>query len=303
MKDINARQRIVEILLSIAEHPRRYSRKDFSERYGMTIDTIKDDFEYIRNAGLVLQHDKNYRYYIADRKSYSKLASLLHFSMDDQIELRKAIDLLPASLREKEALATKLASLYDFRRLGYESLREPYLDKIDGLEAAKAAKKQVRLVNYRSSNSNTTHDRLVEPFLISPAEDTVQTFDVEKQKVNHFRISRAERVEVTEVLWQHESLHNSRAIDVFRIVENDQIMVHLRLSVGAYNELIERFPAAKRYTEKSANPQMYDFQAPVNRQFLGLGNFILGFYHQDIEIVSPDALRTHLREVVEKLEF
>ncbi len=305
MKDTNARQRTVEILLAIAEHPRRYSKKDFAERYGLSTDTIGDDFEFIRNAGMELKVDKEYRYYIANRQSYSKLASLLHFSTDDQIQLRKAIDLLPLSLREKEALATKLASLYDFRRLGYESLREPYLDKIDQLEVAKSAKKQVLLIGYRSSDSNSIRDRLVEPFFINPAEDTVQTFDVEKDTIRHFRISRADRVEVLNAVWKNESRHSNRLIDVFRIADNDQLMVHLRLKVGACNELTERFPASKRYIEKSSKPELFDFQAPVNKNFYGLTNFILGFYHfnQGIEIVSPDELRIHLRKVLQELKF
>lgn len=303
MKDKIARQRIVEIVLSIVERPRRYTKKDLAEIYDVSVDTISADFDCIRNAGLMLANDAEYRYHFTDKKQYEKLSALLYFSHEDQAQLREAIHLLPVSDREKEALKTKLASLYDFRRLGYELLRAPHLDKIDQLEAAKAAKKQALLVNYHSSNSNSVRDRIVEPFMISPAEDTVQTYDVEKEVVNHFRISRAERVTVLEAPWQNEARHNNRAIDVFRIVENEQVMVHLRLSVGAYNELIERFPGAKRYVEKTGDPKLYDFQAPVNRKFLGLSNFILGFYHQGIEIASPDTLRAHLREVVAGLRF
>jgi hypothetical protein len=73
--------------------------------------------------------------------------------------------------------------------------------------------------------------------------------------------------------------------------------------VGAYNELLERFPLTKAYVEESEVPGMFDFQCKVNRGFLGLSNFILGFFHQKIEVVEPEELKEHLREAVRGMNF
>jgi predicted DNA-binding transcriptional regulator YafY len=144
----------------------------------------------------------------------------------------------------------------------------------------------------------------VEPFKVNVVEDTVQTYDVVRNKVNHFRISRAARVTVTDRPWQHEAQHINREIDPFRIVNDDQVMVHLRLNLAAYNELTERFPSTQRHIMEASTPNMYDFQCKVNSQFLGLSNFILGFFHYGaIEIGQPDSLRQHLREELAKIQF
>ena len=182
-------------------------------------------------------------------------------------------------------------------------LEKPYQQLKDLLEQARREKKQVVLEGYRSSNSNTISHRLVEPFHVSPAEDTVQTFEVQKNKVNHFKISRIARVKLLDLPWTHEGWHNIRRTDPFRIVGNEQVTVHLRMGVGAYNELTERFPLTKGSIEEMQETGKYDFQCPVNDQFLGLSNFILGFYHQGIEILAPDSLRDHLRAEVAKMNF
>ncbi|MBK8428067.1 MAG: hypothetical protein IPL27_19820 [Lewinellaceae bacterium] len=91
--------------------------------------------------------------------------------------------------------------------------------------------------------------------------------------------------------WRFEGHHNIQRTDCFRIVNNDQVNVHLRLSVGACNELVERYPLTKSYILETSDPHYFDFQCSVNSQFFGLSNFILGFYHLDIEVIAPDSLR------------
>lgn len=89
------------------------------------------------------------------------------------------------------------------------------------------------------------------------------------------------------------------ATDPFRIVSDEQAMVHLRLRVGGYNELVERFPLSKAYIQEDAEEEgIYDFQCRVNRKFYGLTNFILGFHHQVVEVLEPEELKEHLREEV-----
>jgi predicted DNA-binding transcriptional regulator YafY len=299
-----ARERIVRLLLLLADRPHQYTKKELAERLEDNEDNIKGDFEVLRALGFRVTPDRQYRYAITNQKQYPELDSLLLFSAADQMLLRQGIDQLKLIDRHKNILKDKLTTLYDFRQMGHAFLREPHLEKINQLMAAKADKKQVILEEYRSSNSNTKTNRQVEPFKINIEEDTVQTFDVERQKVNHFRISRATRVVVTDQPWQHEAQHVNREIDPFRIVNDDQVTVHLRLNLAAYNELIERFPTTKRYIEDDKTPNMFDFHGKVNRQFLGLSNFILGFFHYGaIEVLSPESLRQHLQDELGKITF
>lgn len=297
------RTRIAMIIKILAESPFFYTRKKLAANLGVSADTVKDDMAAINHAGLLTVQDTKYRYGFVHEKPYKQLKELLHFTEEDQALLYRAIDQIAPSDERARNLKRKLTSLYDFKRLGHAYLRKPYLTKVDLLMQAKVEKRQVRLVNYSSSNSNEVRDRVVEPFHPSPPDDTLQAYDVEKQDLRHFRISRITRVEVFDTPWQHEGSHNILPTDPFRIVDKKQIMVCLRMKVGAFNELVERFPLTRSYILETEEPDVYEFQCMVNHEFKGLTNFILGFHHQLVEIVSPDALIEHLRKEVKKMGF
>ncbi|MFZ4475360.1 MAG: helix-turn-helix transcriptional regulator [Saprospiraceae bacterium] len=302
-KEFGPRTRIARLIRAIVERPNHYTKKALAELYVVSEDTIKGDIEAIRNGGFELITDERYRYYFVLDKPHKQLKHLLHFSEEDQLLLYQAIDTLPCTTERQQQLKNKLGSLYDFTRLGHAYLRKPYLSKVDLLEQARKEKRQAILVGYHSSNSNTISDRVVEPFHVSPSEDTVQTFDVDKGLVNHFRISRFTRVRLLETAWQHEGHHIIRRTDPFRIVGNEQVHVRVRLKVGAYNELTERFPLTKGHIVEDAMEGMYEFQCMVNSQFFGLSNFILGYYHQGIVVLEPEDLVLHLREEINKMKF
>lgn len=297
------RTRLVFVLRAILEYPYGYSKQQLANKYGVSTDTISGDFKAIENAGFVLEKDERHRYAFKVDKPLRQLKDLLHFSEEDQFALHQAIDNLPISSERARQLKAKLGSLYDFRRLGHAYLRKPHLTKVDLLMQAKTEKRQAFLIDYRSSNSNAISTRLVEPFHISPADDTLQAFDVDKHTLRHFRITRFTRVQLTELPWQHEGHHNIVQIDPFRIVDNNQVTVHLRLGVGAYNELVERYPLTRSHIEETDDPNIFDFQCAVNHRFFGLSNFILGFHHQVIEVLEPESLKEHLRGEVGRMRF
>ena len=300
--DYGTRTRIVSLIRNLADSPGFYTARQLAQKYDVSPDTIKGDFRVLQNVGFVLEYDKRYRYSFKEEKPYRRLKDLLHFNEEDQYLLEQAIDHVAPHTKRGDRLKKKLSSLYDYYRLGNTYLRKPYLSKVDLLLQAKTEKKQVLLQDYKSSNSNIISDRLVEPFHPSPPDDIVHGYDLEKQALRHYRISRILRVKPLDVSWQHEGKHQILLTDPFRIVDNRQEMVHLRLRVGAYNELIERFPLTKAYLTE-AEQDIYDFQCMVNHRFIGLTNFILGFHHQLVEVLQPESLLQHLTEEVKKIKF
>lgn len=302
-KEYGTKSRLIRVLLALAETPFGYTRKELAQRFGVNIDTIKNDFITIRNAGLVIEKDDQHRYKLRFEEPYKQLKHLLHFSEEDQVLLEQAIDQIATHTKRGERLKQKLASLYDYKKLGLSYLRKPYLTKVDRLMEAKEHEKVAVLEDYRSSNSNKVENRIVEPFHVSPPDDTLQAWDLNKMAIRHFRISRIKRVRVLDEPWKNKGRHAIMLTDPFRIVDNDQKMVHLRLYVGAYNELVERYPLTKAYIEETEEKGVYDFQCMVNHRYLGLTNFILGYYNQIVEIVEPEDLKDHLNRTVQKMKF
>ena len=302
--EYGTKQRLLRILFAIVENPRGYTKKELADRCASgKVENVKNDFIAFDNAGLRLKYDNKYRYYFELEEPYKKLKDLLHFSEEDQIILNEVIDTIRPHSKRGQRLKKKLASLYDFKRLGHSYLRKPYLSKVDLLLQGKEEKKQVILRDYKSSNTNKISDRHLEGYHVSPPDDTLQAYCLDSHQLKHFRISRIGRVRLTDTNWQYEGHHNIMRTDPFRIVDNNQTMVHLRLKVGAYNELTERFPLTKSYITESQEEDVYDFQCMVNHRFLGLSNFILGYHHQLVEILEPESLLQNLRDTIENMDF
>lgn len=302
-KEYGHKLRLIRILRAIVERPFGYTKQQLATTYGVHKDTISNDFLVFRTAGFELDRDEKDRYAFVVDRPLQKVQGLLYFSEEERALLHAAIDSLQTTPEKQDRLKQKLHALYDYSKLGLANLRKPYLNKVSLLEMAQKEKKRVILKDYRSSNSNTVTDRTVEPYHINPAEDTLQSFDVDKHIPRHFRISRIARVLVLEEPWQFGHMHNILRTDPFRIVDNDQVNVHLRLSVGAYNELIERYPTTRSYILETEDPNYFDFQCMVNHHFYGLSNFILGFHHLQIEVLAPEDLRQHLQAEAAKMKF
>jgi len=297
---MNPRERCVKVLLRILQNPYRFTLKELATHFGYRgIDTVKEDVNSLRHAGIQIdiKRTDNYRYAILPNNEFKELKYLQPLTKEDKACLSRALDYVKGI--DKHYLTRKLDSLYDFQQLGLRSLSKPSLARIDRLESAMKHKKQAVLINYRS-NSGTIKDRIVEVFHIDTEMDTIQTLDVESNPLGnrHFLLSRIERVKVLDQSWQHEDLHSFQRTDVFRIANNEQVLVELRLDIYAYNILVETYPKALSEIFPDEEPNKYFFQSKVNKDFKGITNYILGNAAQaKIEIVGPEALRERVREL------
>jgi len=296
------RERVVKVLLHVLARPYRYTKRDLANYFGYSKDAINEDIQAIKEAGLHVDQDSHTRCAIIPATTFDELRYLQSLTAEERGKIGQLLD---KNLTDKEAfyLKNKLSSLYDFQELGLNALRRPALEKLNQLEYAKTHKKQVILEKYRS-NSNQIRDRLAEVFDIDVELDTIQAFDPEEKrkgkKVKHFKLSRIDRIRLTETPWAFESLHDRKSTDVFRIAMNNQQMVSLRLDVYAYNSLIENYPRAKAACMPDTAPNTFYFQAKVNPEFLGLINFIMNNAGH-VKILSPTLLKEKVKERVKDL--
>ncbi len=299
---MTARERTLRILVKILAHPYRFTRQDLADEFNEGyVDAISGDIKALKNADIGFSQEKKppYRLAIIPDRRLKELKHLLPLNVDDRSRIRS---LLNQYMSKKDALYlnNKLDSLYDFQKLGLRALQRPALEKIDLLENAKQKERLVIIERYHSNNSNSITDRRVEPFHIDPELDTLQAYDTEKKKVSHFRLSRIERVVPTDIAWAFKSKHDYKYTDVFRIADNDQVLVQLRLKVWGYNALVEAFPKARAEITPGSQPNTFEFQSKVNGQFLGLINFIMG-NADNVEVLHPDRLKERICEEAKKV--
>jgi predicted DNA-binding transcriptional regulator YafY len=303
-KNESPKNRLLGILKALLEMPYYYKKQDFVKKYEVDEKTIWKDFEELRDAGFEVEYDKHYRYGIESDKPYEHLKELLYFSQNDQDFMLQAMTKMDKSDKRYERVRKKLESIYDLSRLGNNLISKQFLTKINLLEQAKKEKKVVQLIDYYSTNSGTIETKMVEPFHISPKEDMLHAFDIMSKEIRHYRMSRITRVETLQDDWKFSGHHHVQATDPFRIVNDKQVRVHVRMKVGGYNELIERFPLTFNYVKPAADEKnVFELDCNVNQGFYGITNFILGSATFIIDIVEPDSLREHIMREKNKINF
>lgn len=296
------RERVIRLLLRILNNPQKYTRPQLAEHFGVNKEAIYNDIKAINNIPELEVHYENYPYrcYLEVGNSYRELDFLSPLSTTDKTNIKTALRAQNGSSKVAEQIISKVEKLYDFQRLGLRQLRHPAIERLNRLEGAKKSQKQVRLIRYRSNN-NSIKDRIIEAFYIDTELDTLQAFDVTRNDVRHFRINRIERVEILDTNWQHHNRHQHKNTDVFRIANNNQQQVIIKLSVMAYNLLLEQYPTASRCTEPDGTEKdTFIFQGLVNEDFKGLINFLMGHSDQ-IEVLSPISLKEKMRAVAEEI--
>ncbi|MEM8907806.1 MAG: hypothetical protein AAGD05_08170, partial [Bacteroidota bacterium] len=107
--------------------------------------------------------------------------------------------------------------------------------------------------------------------------------------------------QLTEEEWQYQHKHHKKETDVFRIADDERIMVHLQLDNQGRNVLLDTFPKARTDIMSGIEPNTFDFQSKVNAQFFGITNFIMG-NADHVEVIGPELLKAHLQRQAKKIE-
>ena len=301
------RERIIKLMLLILGNPYTYTRKNIEKKLGITQKVFEEDIQILRNLNLTVEYKRpNYTYAILPEKGFKELEYLSPLSDKDRARITNALRTIPD--KERLYLNKKLDSLYDFQKLGIRALRKPALEKIDRLEMAKKKEVCVILENYYSNSSNP-RNRKVEPFAVDANLDTLQAYDVEgKGKgIRHFKLNRIDRVIIlNDEPWHFKTEHHPKKTDVFRIADDNKVMVHLELDMQGRNVLLDTFPQAREFLEKGTEANTFDFQSEVNASFYGITNFILG-NSENVTVIGPDSLKEHLqkraRKIIDKYNF
>lgn len=296
MEDHAKFERMMRMLLMLSGGI-TYTVPVLSERFCTSERSISRYIATFRSVGFVVDCNQG-RYSIPKvEKPFKAIHELLHFSEEEAYILSKAIHSIHEDNVLKSNLINKLYSLYDFDRVVETIVKPANSETVHQLIKAIREKKQVLLRQYRSSNGNIVRDRLVEPYDFTTNYTYVWAFDPESHLCKLFRISRIEAVEVLDNEYKHESLHQKMMMDVFRISNPEQTDVKLRLSLRAYNLIIEEFPLSEKYLTP-LDDNYWQFCAPVCG-FKGVGRFVTGLC-DEVYIEKPEAFKVYIREKIKK---
>ena len=177
----------------------RYMNKtDVCRHFNFSERTFFRYIDTFREAGFAVKRNEYnvYRIETSTNKMSRHLSELLHFTEEEEMILRCAIDSIDPGTKSKESLKKKLYALYDYKVISDLGLGKRLRQTIHDLTSAIENHRQTVLVGYRSGHSNTTSDRLVEPYAFTPDHDQVWCYELGSQMVKTFKVSRIRKVSI-----------------------------------------------------------------------------------------------------------
>lgn len=284
-------QRLLRLLMMLSGK-RWYSLQEIMDLLESSDRTVYRYLETFESAGFILEKNKgNYRLQ-RDTGNTRSLQNLLHFSEEEVLILYETLALIEGTSSVKEQLIRKLNVLYDYKALK-DLQQNDDLTKIQILSDAIRNKKQVSLVSYRSSNSDKIADRKVEPFDFLADYRSVWCYEYASKSCKQFKLARIHEIELINRDWENEDHHKIPFTDAFRISFLNPIdKVEAKLSLKAYNLLIEEFPLSAEFVEKDNG--CYRLKIPV-AGYQGIGRFVMGL-PGEIEILGSERFEDFLRE-------
>lgn len=272
-----------------------YSVDDIAARLDMSRRTIYRYIDTFRDAGFVIK--KSGQCIRLDKESphFKDISQLVHFTEEEAVILRRAIESIDDTNTLKLNLKRKLYSVYDSKTLADTVVKGHNAGNIHSLIEAIENRRQVVLRNYHSAHS--IRDRKVEPFGFTTNYVNVWCYDTEDGKCKIFKTARIDGVEILDDVWQHESEHEEGFIDIFRMIGSARIHVRLELGLLSRNLLLEEYPLAEEYVSQIA-PERWLLETDV-ANLHGVGRFIAGLL-DDIRIIEPHGLRTYLLDYINR---
>ena len=269
-----------------------YSVDDIAERLDMSRRTIYRYIDTFRDAGFVIKKRGNCIRLDKESPHFKDISQLVHFTEEEAVILRRAIESIDDTNLLKQNLKRKLYSVYDSGTLADTIVKGRNSSNVHALIEAIENHKQVTLVEYQSSRS--TRNRYVEPFAFTTNYVNVWCYDTEDNSCKIFKTARIGRVEILDTPWQHSESHSEGFIDIFRMIAQPGaklIPIKLRLGNLSYNLLTEEYPLSERYISKIGEGKWLLETTVANLQ--GVGRFVVGLM-DDIEIVDSAELKQYI---------
>lgn len=289
-------QRMLEMLIMLGGKYGR-TKAGLAQHFDITEKTVSRYFSTFKDAGFILEQQDKYWRINQEENNYKDLSQLLHFSQEESLVLRNAINSIQAPPDIIEELTHKLYSIYNCDRVATPLIKTHNEKQIRKIEDAIKSKKQIVLHNYSSSNSSTLSDRLVEAFDFTHNFRSVWAYETESSKCKIFVLSRIQDIEMTNSDWKNQKEHEKILPDIFRMTGEKKISVELELSQRARNLLIEEYPLSEQFL-KPLSQNTFQLITYVY-SFEGIGRFIKGLLGE-VKIIKPNALQEKINKDLNK---
>lgn len=290
-------ERELNLLLLLTEN-HNYTVPEICDRVQISRRNFYYYLDFFRLAGFKVEHSKPYYRVSKDSPFFRKIDEVVHFTEDEAITMRRILDKTGDQSIQVERLRRKLDRLYDLQILDNEEMQEQLAHNVTTLYEAIKRQVAVKLVNYSSPHSNTTSNRIVEPFLLMNGNREVRCFELSSGINKTFKLSRMEDVQLLDVTWEHQNKHHKIFTDIFMFSDEKQWTVTLLMGRLSSSILLEEYPKARKYLTQQ-NETHWQLELPVC-SFIGIGRFVMGLF-EDIEVQGCNEFKEFLNNKINNL--
>lgn len=292
-------ERIVRLIGLLIGNRRTTSQ--LAELLDCDLRTIQRYVTLLKHTGFIVEYyTRGVPFLNARRGRLKDISALAHFSDEEACILHRAIDSIDGTNLLKQNLKKKLYSIYNFPEMA-DIIVKPHMgETVKRLLDAITQERCVVFRNYRSANSNTVSDRLVEPYQFTTNYQQVWCYEESRQSCKLFAVSRIGEVEPLHQRWKHKKLHQQVNVDVFRNSGSKPVgMVALQLNIRAASLLCEEYPLAENYMNDNGNGYSI-FEMQVYR-YEGPARFVLGLF-DNITVLGDIMFIQFLRDKIVEIQ-
>ncbi|MCR5817635.1 MAG: WYL domain-containing protein [Prevotella sp.] len=290
-------ERELNLLLLLTEN-HNYTVPEICDRVQISRRNFYYYLDFFRLAGFKVEHSKPYYRVSKDSPFFRKIDEVVHFTEDEAITMRRILDKTGDQSIQVERLRRKLDRLYDLQILDNEEMQEQLAHNVTTLYEAIKRQVAVTLVNYSSPHSNTTSNRIVEPFLLMNGNREVRCFELSSGINKTFKLSRMEDVQLLDITWEHQNKHHKIFTDIFMFSDEKQWTVTLLMGRLSSSILLEEYPKARKYLTQQDETH-WQLELPVC-SFIGIGRFVMGLF-EDIEVQGCNEFKEFLNNKINNL--
>ena len=287
-------------LMILLTQNREYTLDEICDRLEISRRNLYYYIEGFKENGFIVE--KKGQVYRLDKDSpfFKNITELVHFTEDEAVILRQVLSSASNTSVQIRNLKNKLDKLYDFDILSNVDVNKQTAKNIGAIYDAIKEHSQVKICNYSSPHSDTTSDRIVEPFLFLNGNEDVRCYELKSGMNKSFKVSRMGDVQLLDLLWSNESKHKQVYTDLFQFSGEERFPVKLRLGRLSYNILKEEYPKSEKYISQESD-EYWIFSTDVC-SYKGVGRFVLGLF-EDIKVLESPEFREYLKEKIDHLHF
>ena len=275
------------------------TKEQICEELGLSLRTLYRYMELFREAGFHVVMTKQAFSILPSSPIIRKLTEHVRLTTSEQVTIHNLLEKQGDGDMAVRNLKAKLRDTYGMRFVTDTSADRNVAQNTDLLMQAISQKRCVIIHEYYSPHSQTTSDRLVEPFKFLAGSREIRCYELSSGMCKSFKLVRMKRrVELLDEPWRFEREHKTYYTDMFGFSGETTFRVKLKLGYLSAHLLMEEYGVSE-YQLVVLDDSHWLFSTRVC-SFQGIGRFVMGLCN-DIEIIDSQEFRQYISKNLQLL--